>query len=71
MYFSEREKALGREELIFPFIYVDIEHIDPDQQDDCYDKEVYHLLRARQHFDFHDRVDHDVGSEEVKQRIVI
>ena len=69
MYFSEREKVLGREDLIFPFIYVDIEHIDPDQQDDCYDKEVYHLLRARQHFDFHDRVDHDVGSEEVKQRI--
>jgi formylglycine-generating enzyme required for sulfatase activity len=69
LYFSAREKALGREDLIFPFIYVDIERIDPDQKDDCYNKDVYHLLRARQHFDFHDRVDHDVGSEEVKQRI--
>jgi formylglycine-generating enzyme len=67
--FREREQQLGRADLIFPFIYIRTDDVDPDREDECYSKEVFHLLRSRQRFDFWDLRYHDVESPDVHRRI--
>ncbi len=60
--FREREKELGRKDLIFPFRYLDISDIHPDE---CHTPEVLTLLRSRQWIDFEYLRYRDLGSEEV------
>jgi formylglycine-generating enzyme required for sulfatase activity len=50
--FREREKTLGRNNLIFPFHFTDIGHVDPDDKREVFDKAVLTLLRRRQITDF-------------------
>jgi formylglycine-generating enzyme required for sulfatase activity len=69
LYFREREKTLGRSDLIFPFIYMDIGHVDPGNKADCYDPAVHALLAARQRFDFRPYIDHDADSQPVRQEL--
>ncbi len=49
MRFREREQELGREDLIFPFRYVDVSDIEPDE---VHDPAVLTLLNSRQWIDF-------------------
>ena len=67
--FREREKELGRTDLIFPFIYIKTDYIDPNREDECYSKEVFNLLGARQRFDFSDLRFHDILGRDVNERI--
>ena len=67
--FREREKELGRSDLIFPFIYIKTDDIDPNREDECYSKDVFDLLHARQRFDFSDLRYHEVEGRDVNQRI--
>ena len=46
--FREREKALGRSDLIFPFVYIRADDVDPDHKDECFDRSVLELLKKRQ-----------------------
>jgi formylglycine-generating enzyme required for sulfatase activity len=67
--FREREKELGRADLIFPFIYIKTDDIDPDREDECYSKEVFLLLGKRQRFDFWDLRHHDIETFDVHRRL--
>lgn len=67
--FRAREKTLGRADLIFPFLYIDTDHVDPDRDDECFSAEVFHLLRSRQHADFRDLRFHDVEGPDVSRRL--
>jgi sulfatase modifying factor 1 len=50
--FRQREMELGRDDLIFPFHYIGVEDINPDQPGECHDAAVLKLLRSRQWIDF-------------------
>jgi formylglycine-generating enzyme required for sulfatase activity len=50
--FREREKALGRNNLIFPFHLTNTDHLDPGNPREVRDKTVHALLRSRQMLDF-------------------
>jgi TIR domain len=45
MRFREREQELGRDDLIFPFHYIDVAHIEPGE---VHDPSVLALLKSRQ-----------------------
>jgi hypothetical protein len=49
MRFREREQELGRDDLIFPFHYIDVAHIEPGE---VHDPAVLALLKSRQRFEF-------------------
>jgi hypothetical protein len=49
MAFDQRQRALGRDDLIFPFYYVDIEDMAPGE---AHDPAVLALLKSKQRFDF-------------------
>jgi tetratricopeptide (TPR) repeat protein len=67
--FREREVVLGRDDLIFPFHYLSVEHINPSSRDDCHDPKVYALLRGRQWLDFYRLRLKDLESEEVALKL--
>jgi formylglycine-generating enzyme required for sulfatase activity len=50
--FREREKALGRNNLIFPFHLTNTDHLDDGDPREVRDKTVHALLRSRQMLDF-------------------
>jgi formylglycine-generating enzyme required for sulfatase activity len=50
--FRLRERALRRDNLIFPFHYTDTSHVDPDDRREVFDKSVHTLLLSRQILDF-------------------
>jgi formylglycine-generating enzyme required for sulfatase activity len=50
--FREREKALGRNNLIFPFHLTNTDHLDIGDPREVRDKTVHALLRSRQMLDF-------------------
>jgi formylglycine-generating enzyme required for sulfatase activity len=52
MLFREKEAELGRNDLIFPLHYIDVNDLDPGSNEDCHDVKVYSLLRSRQWIDF-------------------
>ena len=49
MHFHEREKTLGRDDLIFPLLYVGIT---PDRPGACFDPKALEVLRRHQWIDF-------------------
>jgi formylglycine-generating enzyme required for sulfatase activity len=49
MRFHQREQELGRDDLIFPFHYIDVSDIEPGE---VHDPVVLALLKSRQRFDF-------------------
>ena len=52
MRFRQREIALGRNDLIFPIRYIDVEEVDPDRPGSVFDRAVWDCLRSRQQIDF-------------------
>ena len=52
MHFRAREAALGRDDLIFPLHYIDVDDVDASRPDEVQDPAVLALLRARQMIDF-------------------
>ena len=60
--FQEREQALGRDDLIFPLLYV---AIDPDRPGACHNPRVLEMLDTHQRIDFRALRIKDVHSEEV------
>ncbi|MSP00162.1 MAG: formylglycine-generating enzyme family protein [Acetobacteraceae bacterium] len=62
MRFREREKELDRKDLIFPFRYIDVSDIEPDE---CHTPEVLTLLKSRQWIDFEHLRYRDPRTEEV------
>jgi len=69
MHFREREAALGRDDLIFPLHYIDVEDIDPHDPGECHDARVLTLLRSRQAIDFRALRLRDPASEAVAVRV--
>ncbi len=69
MLFRQREIELGRNDLIFPFHYIDTSYVQPIQSADCLDPEVLKLLRSRQGTKFHDLRNRDQEREDVALRI--
>ena len=69
MHFRERETALGRDDLIFPLHYIDVEDIDPHDPDECHNPRVLTLLRSRQAIDFRALRLRDPASEDVAVRV--
>jgi formylglycine-generating enzyme required for sulfatase activity len=67
--FRQREEALGRNDLIFPFRYISIDDADPDDPADCHDPAVFRLLASRQRFDFSPLRFHDPRDREVATQI--
>lgn len=65
MHFRAREAALGRDDLIFPLHYIDVEDIDPHDPGECHDARVLTLLRSRQAIDFRTLRLRDAASEAV------
>jgi hypothetical protein len=50
--FQVRMKKLGRDDLIFPIHYIDVDDVDPGDPHDVRDRAVWDCLRAHQWFDF-------------------
>ena len=69
MRFRAREEALGRNDLIFPFRYISIEDVDPNDPDECHDPAAFHLLASRQRFDFTPLRFHDPRGQEVATQL--
>lgn len=69
MLFHEREKALGRADLIFPVHYVDVGDTHPERPGDCHDPRVWELLRRRQWVDYRQERLKSADSEEVGRKI--
>ena len=66
MAFREREQDLGRNDLIFPFHYIDISHMEPHE---AYDPKALELLKSRQRFDFDHLRHRDFTSTEVLETL--
>jgi len=62
MRFRQREMELGRKDLIFPFRYIDVSDIGPDE---CHAPEVLTLLKSRQWIEFEHLRYRDPRTEEV------
>ena len=67
--FGQREAALGRDDLIFPILYIDFGHEDDDQSVECHDEEVLPLLKRRQWFDFRRLRFKNYDSEEIMSKL--
>jgi formylglycine-generating enzyme required for sulfatase activity len=65
-HFSEREQRLGRNDLIFPFHYINVADIHPSE---VHDPKVLDLLQARQRFDFASLRHRAVDAEPVRERL--
>jgi len=65
-YFSEREQRLGRNDLIFPFHYIDVADI---HRSEVHDSKVLDLLQERQRFDFALLRHRAVDAEPVKESL--
>lgn len=63
MRFRQREQELGRDDLIFPFRYIDVTDIEPGE---CHDPAVLTLLNSRQWIDFEHQRYRDARSEDVR-----
>jgi formylglycine-generating enzyme required for sulfatase activity len=63
--FRDRERELGRGDLIFPIHYIDVGHVDCSNPDDCHDPEVVEFLRTRQWAEFHPYRHRSFEAEEV------
>ena len=50
--FCAREASLGRDDLIFPIIYDDVDDVDPDRRGDIHDRAAWECLQQRQRVDF-------------------
>ena len=68
MRFRERERELGRDDLIFPFRYIDVSDINPDE---VHDPAVLALLNSRQRFDFASLRHRSPDSEEVATKLAL
>ena len=66
MRFHQREQELGRGDLIFPFRYIDVSDIGPDE---VHDPAVLALLKSRQWIDFAPLRHRPPDSEEVATRL--
>ena len=66
MRFHQREQQLGRDDLIFPFHYIDVSHIEPHE---VHDPAVLALLKSRQRFDFAALRHHRPGSKAVATKL--
>ena len=67
--FIERERELGRSDLIFPFHYIETTDVDPRRREECHDPEVLRTLRDRQWLDFRDLRFREPGGEDVSSRV--
>jgi outer membrane protein OmpA-like peptidoglycan-associated protein len=68
-YFLDRERSLGRADLIFPIYYNDIEDFKTFRGAEVFDPDVLRLLRERQWLDFRDLRHRDPNTEEVALRL--
>jgi len=64
--FREREAELGRDDLIFPFVYIDVKDI---HEREIHDPAVLALLKSRQWFDFSLLRHRPPDSEEVAAKL--
>ncbi len=69
MRLRDREIELGRDDLIFPFLFADTGDLDPDRAGDCHDPIVFRLLRERQGTTFHDLRYYELASSPVRARV--
>jgi len=67
--FREREQALGRNDLIFPFLFVGVADVDPNDPDECVNPAVFRLLKSRQWFDFTSLRFHEPADREVAKQL--
>ena len=67
--FLERQRALGRNDLVFPIYYQDISDFESIRAGDVHDPEILPLLKTRQWADFRDLRHADVISEKVARRV--
>jgi formylglycine-generating enzyme required for sulfatase activity len=68
MRFRQREQEFGRNDLIFPFHYIDVSDIKPD---DVHDPALLALLNSRHRFDFTSLRHRSPGSEQVKRQVAL
>jgi hypothetical protein len=68
MRFRQREQELGRDDLIFPFRYLDVSDIKPDE---VHDPAVLALLNSRQRFDFASLRHRPPDSEDVLTNVAL
>ena len=61
IWFVEREKKLGRSDLIFPIHFEDTDHLDPASIGDMFNPEVFSILKSRNFLDFRD--ERSLGTE--------
>ena len=52
MLFRKREEQLGRSDLIYPFIFLDVDHVDCTNKHQCFDPDAFALLKDRQRVDY-------------------
>ena len=64
----QREQELGRDDLIFPFRYIDISDLKPDE---VHDPAVLVLLNSRQRFDFASLRHRSPDAEEVVTKVAL
>lgn len=69
LHFRNRERAMGREDLIFPLIYIPYAGLDRDRPDECADPLAFDLIGKRQHLTFADLRFRDTQSGEVRERM--
>jgi hypothetical protein len=67
--FRARERALGRQDLIFPLHFNDVSDFEKRRRSELYNPEVLTLLRQRQWTDFRDLRYTNLNSEEVARRV--
>jgi TIR domain len=68
MHFRKRELELGRDDLIFPFCYIDVAHMRPDE---VQYPAVLALLNSRQRFEFASLRHRSSDSEEVVTKLAL
>ena len=69
MQFRQREAALGRDDLIVPLHYIDVDDVDASRRDEVFDANVLRLLRERQWVDFRPLRLRDPAGEQVQERL--
>ncbi len=68
-YFHAREIELGRDDLIFPLHYIDVDDVDANRAAECCDPAALRLLRSRQIVDFRPLWLRDAESEAIRVKL--
>jgi len=67
--YLDHHRRMGRPDLVFPIFYIDTTRVDPENEEQCHDSNVYDLLRSLQGMKFERLRNEPIADRRVKMEI--